>query len=62
METTYAVTNQALFSGISVEIENLTGCEKNIAIELSDGSVREFQGEFGPNDFEADYGFVLVNK
>lgn len=63
METTYTVTNQELFTKVAdVEIGNLTGSEKNISIELSDGSVREFQGEFGPNDFEADYGFILTNE
>lgn len=64
METTYSVTDQELFYSkvADVEIENLTGSKKNISIELSDGSVREFQGEFGPNDFEADYGFILTNE
>lgn len=63
MKTTYQITNSELFNAIvsDIEIENLTR-ELNIEIELKTGRKIEIQGEFAPNDFEADYGFILVNE
>lgn len=62
MKATYNVTAPELFSSkvVDVDIETLRGGELNIAIELTTGSVKEFQGEFGTRDFEDEYGFVII--
>lgn len=62
MEATCKVTDQELFSKnvVDVDIERVSGSEWNIAIELTNGKVKEFQGEFGARDFEDEYGFIII--
>lgn len=64
MKLTYKVTDPELFSSkvADVDIEQVRGMEWNIAIELTNGKVKEIQGEFSVYDFEEEYGFLIVKK
>lgn len=62
MKTTYQITNSELFNSklIDVDIERLTDT-LDIELEFNDNSRKNFTGYFDPNDFEKEYGFVLIN-
>jgi hypothetical protein len=38
------------------------GFEGDLSIELDDGGWWDITGEFGPKDFEIEYGFTLISR
>lgn len=65
---TTIITNEALYNEtvLSVDLNNVKNVTKksfyaNVEIELSNGDVKEIEGEFGYNDFEEEFGFKFSN-
>ncbi len=58
----YVVTNQEKFS--KVKHLDLSGTlnKGNVAIVTTDGQEIEQDGQFGPHDFEEEWGFVLTSS
>ena len=61
MKTTIKVTNEELFNSkvVDVDTSDLVGMNGTLAIETAEGT-KEITGEFGEDDYESEFGFVLV--
>lgn len=63
---TTIITNEALYNElvVSVDLNNVKNVTDksfyaNVEIELTNGEVKEIDGEFGYNDFEEEFGFIF---
>ena len=63
------ITNEKLYNKLVVEVDlenvkNVTNnsFEANVEIEFTNGDKKEFQGEFGYNDFRDQFGFKFLNQ
>ena len=66
---TTIITNESLYNSLidNVNVNNITNEGKNsfyanVQIEFLDGTQKEIDGEFGLNDYKADYGFVFISE
>lgn len=62
MNTTIEITNIKLYTErvICVDTTGLTGTIGTISIEVEGGEGwRDYTGEHGINDYEAEFGFIL---
>lgn len=61
MKTNIKVTNEELFNSkvVDVDTTGLIGLNGALAIETTEG-VKEITGEHGENDYEREFGFVLI--
>lgn len=64
---TTIITNEDLYNSkvISVDVNNIKNVNEksfcaNVEIDLSEYGNMEIDGEFGYNDFEAEYGFIFL--
>lgn len=63
---TTIITNENLYNEtvVSVDLNNVKNVTDrsfyaNVEIELSNGEVKEIDGEFGYNDFQEEFGFIF---
>ena len=67
VNVTFEITNEELFNNLVIDVD-ASGLKKyehsfkgDLTIELEDEDYpRNISGEFGANDYEADYGFILI--
>ena len=69
MKATFKVTNDELFIGEVIDVctsglrsVNDDTFEGTLQIETEDKGTITITGEFGYNDYEEEYGFILIEK
>ena len=63
------ITNENLYSElvVSVDVHNVKNATDksfyaNVQIELSNGEIKEIDGEFGYNDYQEEFGFIFAKS